>query len=318
MKPMRAASVGQAICLLLVCLTGWCAADAPATLPAAMSVDRLRCNGLVQPTVTAASKPVFSWIMRSSEENQKQTAYQLVVEGMWDTGRVESDHSINVEYAGKQFEPSTCYTWRVRIWDAHRQPSDWSEPARFFTGPDAWSAKWIELPDPAGFPGAHWIWFPEGHPEQSAPVGTRYFRKTVSLPKNGTVKSASFAVIADDTFELRVNGNDVSQSRVSAHLVRFDAAANFHGGDNQIEVAVINAGKAPSPAGLLVALQVEMDDGTIVDAPSGRDWESSMDKQTWVPSLVLGDYGMAPGRRHMSAGWGSSTCQSMASRSPMM
>src|ERR1039457_6905038 len=45
---------------------------------------------------------------------------------------------------------------------------------------DDWKGKWIGLDQGESgdlLAGANWIWFPEGNPAVSAPVGTRYFRR---------------------------------------------------------------------------------------------------------------------------------------------
>ena len=80
----------------------------------------------------------MSWILESSSPNEKQTAYEVVVDGLWDSGRVESDQSIQIEYGGKELAPATRYTWKVRVWDAEGNASDWSKPATFSTGLKEW------------------------------------------------------------------------------------------------------------------------------------------------------------------------------------
>ena len=65
---------------------------------------------------------------------------------LWDSGRVASDQSIHVEYAGKPLGSRMLCFWKVRAWDASGQPSAWSKPARWTMGlltQADWGAKWI-------------------------------------------------------------------------------------------------------------------------------------------------------------------------------
>ena len=91
------------------------------------------------------AQPRLSWILDSG----RQTAYQVVVDGAWDSGWVASDQSIDIAYAGKPLLPATRYEWKVRVRDAAGGPSEWSRPASFTTGLRDWQAKWIAAPSPA-------------------------------------------------------------------------------------------------------------------------------------------------------------------------
>ena len=120
----------------------------------------LRCEYLVNPLGIDVLHPRFSWILKSNERSQKQTAYQILVasnEGLlqenkgdiWDSGKVESDQSIQIVYQGKSLESKRFYHWKVRVWDNDGTQSDWSEPAFWSMGllkPTDWKAKWIGAP----------------------------------------------------------------------------------------------------------------------------------------------------------------------------
>lgn len=91
------------------------------------------------------NKPVFSWKLRSDKENTFQTAYQIVVEGVWDSGKVESNKSIHIEYDGTKLMAETEYSVKVKIWDNHNEESDWIY-ASFETAladKSLWQAKWL-------------------------------------------------------------------------------------------------------------------------------------------------------------------------------
>jgi alpha-L-rhamnosidase len=63
----------------------------------------------------------------------------------WDSGKVDSDRSASVEYAGKALPPATRFWWKVRIWDQTGKPTAYSAPANFDTGlaQNDWTARYI-------------------------------------------------------------------------------------------------------------------------------------------------------------------------------
>lgn len=111
----------------------------------------LKCTKLLieyqtNPIGLDEKKPRFSWVIKSEKESTFQTAYRIIVDGMWDTGVVNSDQSIHIEYSGKPLLPKHTYNLKVKIWDNHNQESEW-EYATFetsFLGENLWIAKWIE------------------------------------------------------------------------------------------------------------------------------------------------------------------------------
>ncbi len=97
-------------------------------------------------------KPRFSWQMVSPERGQKQTAYQIIVtnekqEVVWDTGKVSSDESLNIEYHGLPLEASTRYYWTLGVWnqnDSYLSAQSWFETGLMSPTIDAWDgAEWI-------------------------------------------------------------------------------------------------------------------------------------------------------------------------------
>ena len=101
----------------------------------------LRCENRDEPHGIDVPKPRLSWILDSG----KQSAYQIMVEGVWDSGKVASDQSVAVEYAGPDLKSQTRYDWRVRVWDKDGVAGEWSPRGRFVTGVlgEAWQGKWI-------------------------------------------------------------------------------------------------------------------------------------------------------------------------------
>ncbi len=128
-------------CLAVV---AWRVADMAAL--AAVTVGGLRCEYRTDPLGVEAPRPRLGWILDAG----RQTAYQVVVDGGWDSGRVESDQSVAVAYAGPALPPATTFAWKVRVWDEDGKPSAWSRPAVFTTGLGAWAGTWIGAASSAG------------------------------------------------------------------------------------------------------------------------------------------------------------------------
>ncbi|MCI4444709.1 MAG: hypothetical protein JHC32_01635, partial [Candidatus Aminicenantes bacterium] len=102
----------------------------------------LRIEYLTNPLGVDVSQPRFFWKNNHSERGQKQAAYELIVStsptaekgDMWETGKVNSDSSIQIAYEGKALQSNQTYYWKVRIWDEQGRVSPWSQVARFDTG----------------------------------------------------------------------------------------------------------------------------------------------------------------------------------------
>lgn len=92
--------------------------------------------------------PRFGWKMDSNLVGAEQTAYQIVVKDAdgnlaWDSGKVNSDNSIAVEYASKTpLAPETDYVVSVTSWDNYGNQA--TADTTFSTGVDGWDdAKWV-------------------------------------------------------------------------------------------------------------------------------------------------------------------------------
>jgi alpha-L-rhamnosidase len=295
----------------------------------ALVVGQLRCEYLENPLGIDVAQPRLSWVLgpdRHAARSQRQTAYQIVVgtdlsdpetdeADIWDSGKVVSDQSIQVPYAGKALRSGQPCCWRVRIWDEQDKPSAWSEPARWTMGllkPSDWHAKWIGLDEPAAgqaankvLGGAQWIWFPGGQPDKAAPVGTRYFRRALTIPANRTVKRASLFFTADNSGEFYVNGHKAGSATDFHAAKEFDVTKHLGAGDNVLAASVHNDGSEPNPAGLVALLRVEFSQGeplvVVTDSSwksgttAGDDWTDGGFAETgWLAAQKLGAAGMAP------------------------
>ena len=258
-----------------------------------------------------------------------QTAYQVLVAGdvetlgrdqgdLWESGRVESDATAAIVYAGKALRSHQPCFWKVRVWDKDGRPSAWSQPANWTMGllePSDWAkAEWIgydksrqvELPD-APLDGAKWIWH-AGDKGASKPQGHRLFVTTSRLPDAAKFEKAELVATADDFFRFTINGHLVIDGQPGTggwdHPKSADVTAQLKpGAENSIRVEVNNA--AVSPAGLLAKLTVSMAGGKTITLVTDGSWKTTdnpganwhdrpLDTQSWPAAEVLGGYGMAP------------------------
>ncbi len=103
-------------------------------------------EGFTNPIGFYDATPTFSWQLPKGAT--AQTAYQVVVDGQWDSGKVASSQSVFVPYAGKPLQSRQQVTWKVKYWDENGRESGWSETARFELGllkNADWKAKWIRM-----------------------------------------------------------------------------------------------------------------------------------------------------------------------------
>jgi len=146
---------------------------APLVSLRAAEVTNLRCEYRANPLGIDVVKPRLSWVIeergqKSEVRGQEQVAYQVLVASseellkkdtgdLWDSGKVESDQSIQAEYAGKPLLSRMRCFWKVRVWTSSSlnpdscllTPSSWSQTARWSMGllkNEDWSAKWIGVP----------------------------------------------------------------------------------------------------------------------------------------------------------------------------
>lgn len=133
-------------------LIGW-----PVTVYAADSapkVKNLRVESLKNPVGIDVATPHFSWELDASERGTVQTAYSIKVStdatgsnSVWDSGQIDSDRSVHVEYTGSTLSSSTRYYWQVTVWNNHGNQVQSTENAYFETGllDSGWSgAQWIK------------------------------------------------------------------------------------------------------------------------------------------------------------------------------
>ncbi len=109
--------------------------------------------------------PRLGWILQSNQRDQVQSAYQVLVAAseatlardrgdLWDSGKVVSNQSVHVVYAGRPLTSRAVCYWKVRVWDREGRAAPWSAPARWemaLVEPGDWAATWVNdgKPNPA-------------------------------------------------------------------------------------------------------------------------------------------------------------------------
>ncbi len=252
------------------------AADGP------QSPTNLKCEYLTDPMGIDVRQPRLAWVLRHSERAQKQTAYQVVVASkpelleqnkgdVWDSGKVASEDSVHVVYAGKPLASGRTYFWKVRAWDAQGNPGPYSLAARFDTGlldPGDWKGRWIR--------------------------GGGEIRKEFEL--SGRAARARVYVSALGYYELRLNGKKVGRNVLDPGwttyekrnlYVTFDVTSLLKPGRNTLGVMLGSGWAAPprrygspivtnfpSPA-FLLQLNAETEEGKQTSVVSDTTWKAA-------------------------------------------
>ena len=117
------------------------------------SIKDFRVQHSDKPLAVEDKHPLFSWKMDSDVRGQRQTAYQISVirevdgSEIWNTGRVESDKSVDIAYNGVALQAEKGYTVNLSVWDKDGERHDTS--TRFETG--------LMNPRISAWDGADWI-----------------------------------------------------------------------------------------------------------------------------------------------------------------
>ncbi|MBI4603528.1 MAG: glycoside hydrolase family 78 protein [Planctomycetes bacterium] len=293
---MRRTLRSAPVCLsLALCLPLPGAALAQGALRAA----HLRAESKVDPLGIDVLEPRLSWIVESDRRAERQTAYRVLVASsaealgedrgdLWDSGKVASDETTGVAYAGKPLASGQLCRWKVMVWDRDGRPSAWSAPALWSMGllrAEDWKAAWIGFDRPLA---------------EKVSVASlrlpppRYLRKGFSLTK--PVRRATAYASALGLYELRLNGRRVGNDWFTpgwtdydkrVYYQTYDVTGLVQQGDNAV-AAVIADGWYAGYLGfggerdhygtrirLLAQLEIEHADGSKTVVASGPDWKAS-------------------------------------------
>ncbi len=270
------------------------------------TVGALRCEYAQDPIGIEVARPRLSWRIESDRRGEKQTAYQVLVAAdadalvadrgdLWDSGRVDSDQSVNVEYAGRPLASRERALWKVRVWDREGQPTAWSSVASWEMGLlrlGDWQASWIGLPvtplpsgtdAPVGPAAASYLRFDEPAGEKAKDPVTRRFRAGFTIPGDRKLRSAALLVAAENAAQTFVNGRATGEVHPAwswRRMTQIGVTEALVPGRNVVAIAVTSIyGGAPT---LAAVLQVRFEDGGGQNVVTGPDWKASRDAvQGW-------------------------------------
>lgn len=268
------------------------------TAAVAAHVTGLQCEYAANPLGIDAAQPRLGWVLEGGRRGEMQTAYQVLVAGsearlkanrgdLWDSGKVASDRSVQVPYAGKPLRSGMRAYWKVRAWNRQDKPTPYSAPAWWEMGllaPEEWHGKWIgRTADTAA---------------QPAPLLRREFAVA------GKLRRARVYVCGLGYYELRLNGKRVGDHILDPGYTRFDrrdlyatydvtpllkagpnavGAILGNGWYNVHTKAVWYFDRAPWRAApkLLLELRLEYEDGRTETIATDTTWKTSTGPILW-------------------------------------
>ncbi len=288
-----------------------------------LTATRLRCEHLADPLGIDAPSPRLSWIVESSGRAQKQTAYRILVASsserlqdnqgdLWDSGRVASDSTTLIPYAGKPLQSRMQCFWKVMAWDRDGRPSAWSQPARWSMGllrPADWTAQWISYKDGAPL-----------HADRGKLFlpPARQYRKQFSAAK--PVQRATVYLSALGICDLYLNGQRVDDRYFApgwadyhrrAYYVTYDVTKQIRANDaNTIGAVVADGwysgyvgygalvGYGPNRAGryfygktpsFIAQLELEYADGTREKVATDATWKGTGQGPVREADMIMGE-----------------------------
>ncbi len=189
--------------ILIACCLGFFAR-------AAVSVYDLKTEQMNNPLGIDAMYPRLSWKITSDKNNLMQTAYQIWVSSspeelakdkgdLWNSGKVNSDQSILVAYAGVRLKTNQRCYWKVKVY-TNQGETVWSETSFWsmgILGETAWKGRWIGLDRSS----------PWDVENDMSRLSARYIRTEFQLAKQ--IKQATVHICGLGLYELFINGKRV-------------------------------------------------------------------------------------------------------------
>ena len=198
------------ILLLIVIATAHIAVAKPKS--PSLWVGSLKVEQMSSPMGIDARHPRLSWVIGSTLNDVRQTAYEIIVassaeklakdEGdIWSSGKVESDSSVLVGYKGAPLKSNQRCYWKVRVYTT-KGNTPWSTPSMWSMGlltENDWTSRWIGLDRAMG-------WESE---TQWSRLAARYLRKEFKLKEGKTMKQATLHICGLGMYEAFINGQKV-------------------------------------------------------------------------------------------------------------
>jgi alpha-L-rhamnosidase len=286
-----------------------------------ITASSLRCEYLVDPLAIETREPRLSWIIESNARGAKQSAYRVIVASsaanlaadrgdLWDTGKVASSRTIQIQYEGRPLASRQRCFWKVRVWDRNDRPAAWSKPAEWAMGlmeAADWSAEWIgdKLPSVEN-------------------VSATMLRRGFKLPARA--RRAIVYASALGAYELYINGRRVDDRILAPEFTdyttrtqyqAYDVTSMLQAGENVIG-ALLGDGWYAGGIGLarslikkprniygnhprlIARLEIEMAGGKIEQVVTDSSWRTTREGPVRASDILEGEYYDA--RREMP-GW---------------
>lgn len=195
-------------------------------------------------------QPRFSWKLISDKQDLMQSAYQIDVAAtekdlngtsnlVWTSGKVDSDQSTWIKYAGNKLESGKKYYWRLTVWtnagDTYKSGiQHWSMG---LLNKSDWKAKWIGLNDSSSIKIV----------ENRTVLPARYLRKEFSSASKP--ERAVLYVSGVGSSVCHINGQQVGNDifgplptwyDASVPYLTYDVTSLVQKGENAIGVALGN------------------------------------------------------------------------------
>ena len=256
-------------------------------MPGIQKPTDLLCEYAVDPIGVDVVRPRFSWILKHSERARLQSAYRILVArapefllndkgDIWDSKKIKSDKSVNVEYRGKPLESKARYYWKIKWWDDSGQMSAFSDTAVFEIGllsRKDWNGVWIG--------------------------GGDLLRHKFVIGEN--VKAARAHICGLGWYELRINGQKVGDHQLDPGLTdyekialysSFDITGLLQKGENAAGIMLGNGRYAQDWSGtpgakdrlkiyrnavpkVILQLEIQLDDGSHLKLVTDETWKVS-------------------------------------------
>ena len=287
-----------------------------------------KCEQRMCPLGIDVPRPALGWTLASSRRSDRQTAYQILAASdpallangaksdLWDSGKVDSDNSLGIPYAGKPLASGQRVWWQVRAWDRDGQPGAYGEPQWWemaLLSPADWHGKWI----------SDGKTLPQRDEDSYQPAPAPLLRKGFKV--TGPVKHARIHVSGLGYHELSLNGGRVGDRLLDPAWTAYDKRVLYathdvtsllHEGDNALGVMLGNGWFNPLPLRMwgflnlrerlatgrprvIVQMNIEYADGSTAQVVTDESWRVA-DGPILRNSIYLGEVYDA---RKEVAGW---------------
>jgi alpha-L-rhamnosidase len=257
----------------------------PTVLIGQISIQRILIENQVNPQGVGSLLPRFSWKLVSNQRNVTQKAYSIQVkEGsqiVWNSGKVSSNQSLFVPYAGTALKSNQAYQVAVQVWDQSGKASAVfkSSFATAFLNSSDWKAKWIS----------------SGIAADTVDGRIPLFMKSFVASKK--VKQARLFITARGLYEASINGKRIGDAYLTPGWTSYnkhqqyqvyDLTSDIKIGLNELNVLVgsgwfrtriaweNNKNFYGAQTALLSQLEITYSDGTKETIASDKTWKASL------------------------------------------